>query len=54
MLGAEKIINQAILSQPLGTVLVKEETSSIQFLAIVHELDRTPSWTESWIIQAKF
>ncbi len=48
-----ELINQAkkIPDKIPGSVLVKED-SPIQFLAIVHDLDQKPTWTEEWVIKA--
>ena len=49
----ERLINQALEIPPFtpGSILVREQTP-LQLLAIIHDLDKEPTWQEEWIIQA--
>jgi len=48
-----RVITQAWDAQPLepGTVVVKAGRPT-RLLAVVHDLDRDPSWTSAWVRQA--
>ncbi len=48
-----RVLTEAIETRPEapGSVLVKEG-HPVQFLAIVHDLDREPSWKEEWVVSA--
>ncbi len=48
-----KVLTEALDTRPKtpGSVFVKEE-HPLQFLAIIHDLDREPSWKEEWVVSA--
>ena len=48
-----KVLNDVWNAQPNkpGTVIVKR-TSPLQFLAIVHDLNKEPTWREEWVISS--
>lgn len=35
-----------------GSVIVRDSVQPIEFLAVVHDLERDPSWTEEWVAVA--
>jgi len=48
-----KVLTEALEARPEtpGSVLIKDG-HPLQFLAIVHDLDREPSWKEEWIVSS--
>ena len=48
-----RVLTEAVEARPEtpGSVIVKDG-HPMQFLAIVHDLDREPSWKEEWVVNA--